>query len=231
MKIYYLLSAKGMAFLLLFSVLVLVADGINFSKLVGAENQFFTLFQFMGPVAGGFLGAGAGALSVLFAEIASFVWLGKSFELINLLRLSPMLFAAAYFASYGKGKIAQAAVPIACMALFIAHPVGGQAWSYSLYWLVPAAALLLPQNLFLRSLGSTFTAHAIGGIIWLYTLPSTPEMWIALIPVVAFERLVFALGISGSYFAFNTLFSGVEAIAKSGMVAIDRRYVLFSGKS
>jgi hypothetical protein len=43
---------------------------------------------------------------------------------------------------------------------------------------------------------------------------------------VAAERLLFALGITGSYFALSTIFSHVKRIAKSGMVMIDRRYVL-----
>jgi hypothetical protein len=231
MKIENVLSAKGLAFLLLFSAAVLVADQVNFSKVVGSDTQYFTFFQFMGPIAGGFLGAGVGALSVLLAELISFFWLGKSVELINILRLAPMLFAAVYFAKYAKGKLVQATVPLACMALFILNPIGGQAWFYCLYWLIPAIVLLLPENLFLRSLGSTFTAHAIGGVIWLYLIPTTPAYWVTLIPVVASERLLFALGISVSYVAFNTLFSRVEAVAKSGLVAIDRRYVLIAAKT
>jgi len=227
MKIENILSVKGLAFVLFFSTLVLVADSINFSKLVGSQSQSLTFFQFIGPIAGGFLGAGVGVLSVLLAEIVSFAWLGKQFDLINILRLTPMLFAALYFAKYSKGKFAQAVVPIACMALFVMHPVGAQAWQYSLYWLIPAAVLLLPEHLLLRSFGSTFTAHAIGSVIWLYFMPAmAPVVWLALIPVVAFERSLFALGISGSYFALNTALSRVEAVAKSGFVAIDSRYVV-----
>ncbi len=226
MKIENVLSAKGLAFLMLFTGLVLVASGINFSKVLGAENQSFTFFQFIGPIAAGFLGAGVGVLSVLLAEVVSFFWLGREAELINILRLAPMLFAAFYFAKYSKGKLIQAAVPLVCIGLFIIHPIGGQAWFYSLYWLIPAVALMLPEHLFLRSLGTTFTAHSIGSITWLYLVPSTPALWLALIPIVAFERLMFAAGISVSFVAFNTVLSRVGAIAKSGMIAIDKRYVL-----
>ena len=231
MKIENVLSAKGVAFIALFTALAVAASNINFSQVLGAPNQTFTFFQFMGPIAGGFLGAGAGILSVLLAQVVSFVWLGKSLELINILRLAPMLFAALYFAKYAKGKIIQAAVPLICMALFMLHPIGSQAWYYSLYWLIPAIALALPEHLFLRSLGATFTAHAIGGIIWLYFIPTTPAFWLALIPIVAFERTLFAAGISVSYVAFNTLFSRVDALAKSGILTIDRRYVLFAQRS
>lgn len=225
-----ILSAKGLAFIMLFSALVLLADRANFSQILGgANNQSFTFFQFIGPIAGGFLGAGAGVLSVLLAEIISFIWNGKELSAVNILRLLPMLFAALYFAKYSRNRIFGGIVPLICMALFIANPVGQQAWLYSLYWLVPAIALLLPEHLFLRSLGATMTAHSIGSVIWLYTFPSTPEFWMALIPVVAFERLLFALGISGSYVAINTLFSRVEAFAKSRFLSIEEKYVLNTG--
>ncbi|MFA6328466.1 MAG: hypothetical protein WCY41_03400, partial [Candidatus Micrarchaeia archaeon] len=150
----------------------------------------------------------------------------KELNVLNILRLAPMLFAAVYFAKYARGKFAGAAVSLACMVAFIAHPIGAQAWIYSLYWLIPAIALALPEHLFLRSLGSTFTAHAIGSVVWLYAFPSTAVFWLALIPVVAFERLLFASGISISYVAMNALFARVEAIAKSGFVLVDRRYAL-----
>jgi len=231
MKIGNILSITGLSFVMLFSLLVLAADSINFSAILGgAANQSFTLFQFIGPIAGGFLGAAAGALSVLLAEVVSFFWLGKEVNLVNLLRLAPMLFAAIYFAKYARGKFAGALVSLACMAAFIAHPVGQQAWVYSLYWLIPAIALVLPEHLFLRSLGSTFTAHSIGSVIWLYAFPSTAVFWLALIPVVAVERLLFASGISISYVAMNALFSRVEAIAKSGFVFVDQRYALVPAK-
>ena len=226
-----MLSAKGIAFIALFTAIALVASNINFSQVLGAPNQSFTFFQFMGPIAGGFLGAGAGILSVLLAQVVSFVWLGTTPSLFNILRIAPMLFAALYFAKYAKGKLVQGVVPIACIALFILNPIGAQAWYYSLYWLIPLIALALPEHLFLRSLGSTFTAHAIGSVAFLYLLPSTPALWIALIPVVAFERLMFAAGISVSYIAFNTLFSRVDAIAKSGVVFIDKRYNFVSMKA
>jgi len=231
MKIGNILSAKGLAFVMLFSLLVLAADSVNFSPMLGGPaNKSFTLFQFMGPIAGGFLGAGVGVLSVLLAEVISFFWLGKGVNMLNMLLLAPMLAATAYFALYSRGKFAGALVSLVCMAAFIAHPVGQQAWAYSLYWLIPAIALALPEHLLLRSLGSTFTAHAIGGVIWIYSFPSTPAFWMMLIPIVAFERLLFALGISGSYIAFNTLFARVEAVAKSGLLDIDRRVVLFRQK-
>src|SRR3989344_3183153 len=97
MKLNKLITTKGLLFLFIFSVLVFVGDRINFSRLIGAENQFFTLFQFFGPVAGAFLGPVVGVLSVLIAEVASKIVNHAAFDLVTMLRLTPMLFAAWYF--------------------------------------------------------------------------------------------------------------------------------------
>jgi hypothetical protein len=45
---------------------------------------------------------------------------------------------------------------------------------------------------FLHALQSTFVAHALGAIIWLLTGTLTADQWTALIPAVAFERLMIA---------------------------------------
>ncbi|MEK6842907.1 MAG: hypothetical protein AABY04_00305 [Candidatus Micrarchaeota archaeon] len=221
-----------MLFLALFAIAALISDQIKFSALWGASNQFFTAFQFIGPIAGGFLGVAAGAVSVLFAELISFAYLGKEASLLNVLRLAPMIFAAIYFAKFGakfdlkNNKILL--VPIAAILLFITHPVGSQVWYYSMFWTIPLiAAFLLPNNLFARSLGTTFTAHSVGGIVWLMLVPTTPAFWAALIPVVLMERMAFAAGISVSFVAFNTVLSKVESLIPAQFVKIDRRYALF----
>jgi hypothetical protein len=64
-----------------------------------------------------------------------------------------------------------------------------------LYWLIPVILYVVPQrSLFLNGLGSTFVAHAVGSVIWLYTVPMTAGMWMGLMPIVALERILFALG-------------------------------------
>ena len=90
-----------------------------------------------------------------------------------------------------------------CMALFIAHPVGAQASVYTLYWLIPLALTFLPRTIiFARSLTSTFIAHAVGSVLFLYWGPiTTASYWMALIPVVAFERFAFALVMTAAYYA------------------------------
>jgi hypothetical protein len=218
-----LAEPKRLLFVLIFGIVALAAYKINFSQLLGAENQFFTLFQFFGPIAGSFLGPFLGAASVLVAEILNFLLAGKAFSWVNLFRLTPMLFAAYYFGK--KGSKFVALVPVMCMALFIMHPVGGQIWYYSLYWLIPLAAAFFPNRLFMKSLGATFTAHAVGSIIFLYTLPTTLGLWQMLIPVVAFERVMFALGITFSYIAVNAVLSRLENIVPFGVVSVNRDYL------
>ena len=229
MKINKLITAKGVIFLLIFSILVFIGDRINFSRLVGAENQFFTLFQFFGPVAGAFLGPVVGVMSVLIAEVASKIVNHATFDLVTILRLTPMLFAAWYFGTK-KDKLSFL-VPIAAIVLFVAHPVGRQVWYFSLFWVMPIIIKLLPKKygdrIFLRSLGATFTAHAVGGAMWNYLVPMTPQAWVALIPVVIYERLLFASGISASFVLLNTLLDKLDSKTKSEYVNVDKRYVLF----
>ena len=49
----------------------------------------------------------------------------------------------------------------------------------------------------------------------------TAEAWLLLIPVVAFERGLFAAGISVSHVLFNTILSRIAAFAKSDCFHID----------
>ena len=220
---------KKVLFFVLFSIIVLIAGRINFSQLVGSTAQYLTFFQFIGPIAGAFLGPVIGIASVFFAELMDFAIAGKSIELLNILRLLPMLFATFYFAFFLKKSNfskASVAIPIACIALFILHPVGREAWYYSLFWAIPLIAKVFSKRLFLRSLGATFTAHAIGSVIFAWTVPMTAEQWTMLIPITATERIAFAIGISISFIAFNNLLNFVEAKAKTGFLHVEKNYLL-----
>src|SRR3989338_4002607 len=156
-----LFTKKRLVFIAIFTVLVFIGNNINFSALVGADNQFFTLFQFFGPVAGAFLGPVFGAISVLFAELIDFFVVGKEASWLNLLRFTPMLFAAYYFGS--KKKNLSVIVPLIAIAAFILHPVGRQVWFFTLFWTIPIIARILPKkysmSVPLKSFGATFTAH------------------------------------------------------------------------
>ena len=211
MQLKNLFTTKRIVFIAIFAVLVLIGKNINFSPLVGAENQFFTLFQFFGPIAGGFLGAIFGAIAVLFAELIDFFVVGKEASLVNILRLTPMIFAAYYFGT--KKKNWGIAVPVIAILAFILHPVGREVWFFTLFWTIPIIGKLLPKkysnNILVKSYGATFAAHSVGGALWIWTIPMTAGQWIALIPVVFVERFLFGAGIAVSYVAFNVLFDKV----------------------
>ena len=93
-------------------------------------------------------------------------------------------------------------LPLICMALFMMHPVGGAAWVYAMFWVIPVTITLLgidKQTVFAAALGSTFVTHAVGSVLFLYCLPTVATYWLALVPVVVFERLLYATGISMVY--------------------------------
>ncbi|MCK5633286.1 hypothetical protein KAH94_06020 [bacterium] len=89
-------------------------------------------------------------------------------------------------------------LPLFCVGLFVIHPVGSQASVYSSFWLIPVALYFInffvPVSLFRVALGSVFISHAVGSVMWLYVLPTIPSKWVALMPLVAIERLTFAVG-------------------------------------
>ncbi len=220
--------SKKIAFFVIFTVIVLIFGNINFSQLAGANNQYFTLFQFFGPIAGAFLTPIIGAASVLIAQVASNLIAGKAFDTIAILRLMPLMLAALYFGLAPKRRILSAIIPLACIGIFLANPVGMQVWFYTLFWTIPLICALLPERVFIKSLGATFAAHSIGGAIWIWTFPSTPEFWIMLIPIVIKERLLFALGITASYVGINTALakmpSRISSLLPKG--AIDKKAVI-----
>ena len=185
-----------------------------------------------------FLGLGNGLAAVLIAKLAGVVVLGQPLEIAALVRLAlPVAAGAAFFYAYKQNgerngadetnaskktsagvwlnRFVQFAIPLAAMAAFVFHPAifGTIAMAYALWWTIPIAAAILPKNLFLRSLGATFNQHAVGSVLFLYFVPglANPAIWIALIPVVAVERLVFASGISVSYVCVNKVMAWLEA--------------------
>jgi len=233
-------SKTGIIFIALFIILTYVGKQINFSPLLGldaGEYQFFTLFQFLGPITGGFLGAMLGTISVVFTELINFVLVGKEINFVNIFRLLPMVFAAYYFAK-NKSRMfddkLSILIPLVCIIAFVLHPIGAQSWYYASFWLIPIVVKFFKDNLFLRSLGATFTAHAIGSVIFLYTIPTSPELWGVILPgVVIFERIIFALGISASYVIMNSLLNRLNSlnlINLKRIIKIDEKYVI-SAKS
>jgi hypothetical protein len=84
-------------------------------------------------------------------------------------------------------------VPIACMVLFLSHPTGAQAWGYPLFWLIPIGIYVCSgRSIVANALASTFITHAVGSVIYLYSFVTAPDYWWGLMPVVVFERALFA---------------------------------------
>lgn len=182
---------------LFFSSLIKIASFFKVSFILGSWTAFFSATSIVVPLTGAFTGL-SGSIGIFgLGMIMRYVITG-SLPFIFLAYHIPGLCASAYFAS--SSILIRLLLPLACMAAFVAHPVGALAWVYSLYWLIPVALYVIGSNsLFLTALGSTFIAHAVGSVIWIYANPMTPAAWLALIPVVMVERLVFACGIVVAY--------------------------------
>lgn len=191
---------KKLFFLALFSILGFISLQVPFNKLAGS-NVSFNLFDFFAPIAGAFLGPVYGIVSVFVVMVTNNLIKDIPWTTGAMIRLFPTLFAVYYFATIskrGSGKWILA-VPILAIIAFLAHPNGRQVPYYTLFWIIPFIAYRFRSNLYMKSLGATFTAHAVGGAtwIWAFNLPAT--VWNGLIPVVISERLLFAAGIAASF--------------------------------
>ncbi len=158
---------------------------------VGSHIAFFSATNCVAPLAGAFGGILGAALVFGLRLCMRFFWSGVT--IASLLQGVPYFCASLYWAT--NSVVIRVAIPLSCMVLFWLHPVGFQAGIYAGYWFVPVViALTASRSIFLSALASTFVAHAVGSVIWLYTVSMTPEVWIALMPVVAVERILFAAG-------------------------------------
>ena len=192
---------RKILFSVIFTILGLVAFQISISHIIGS-SQSFTLFEFLGPIGGMFLGPILGAASAFIVRALNVIISHQPIDSLTIIRFLPAMLAAVYFGM--KQKKTAIIFPI-CILLFLLNPIGRQAWVYSLIWLIPFVATFGKKRLVLNSLGATFTAHAVGSVIFLYSFGLTPAIWISLIPVVFIERGLFAIGIWLSCLVFNTV--------------------------
>jgi len=195
---------KKIIFVGLFITIGIIAMQFKFTQIVGS-NIKFSLFDFYGPIVGGFMGSIFGIITVLSMQIINWAWHGFAVDAGTVIRFFPMIFAVLYFSKKTKWPLL---VPAVAMIGFWAHPEGLKAWYYALYWLIPIAMYFLRDKfIFARALGSTFTAHAVGGVLWIWVFNMKAELWISLIPVVWKERGLMALGITLTFVSFNYLLS------------------------
>ena len=182
---------------------------VKVSFLIGSQMIWFSGINSVLPLAGAFGGVMGAGLIFLMRQLFHLAFF-KTISLSFLALCIPGFCASLYWATYH--YVIRLVLPLACMGLFVVHPVGAQAFVYSLYWLIPVFLYVVPQrSLFLNALGSTFVAHAVGSVIWLYTVPMTADMWMGLMPIVLLERILFALGMVIAHRIFSSMFSAIDA--------------------
>lgn len=190
----------------------------------GAKLTFFDMFY---PVSGAFVGTGLGVIAVVAMQVLSLAFHGfagvATTSLLILLattRLLPMIAGAVVFSKDSKKGLI---IPGIAILIFLANPIGLQAWYFTLLWLIPFAALPFRKKFLLaRSLQTTFVSHSVGGAIWIWAFPTTVAFWMALIPVVLLERSIFTLGISASYILMNNL---LTVLPIRNLATVDKKYL------
>jgi len=188
------------------------------SFMIGSYTAFFSAANCFVPLTGVFCGMAGSTMLFGVAMLARMVLYGGLLPLSYLVHFVPGMVAGYYFAS--RSAWIRLIIPMLCMALFLLHPIGGVAWAYALYWLIPIALYFLNSDyLFLTALGSTFTAHAVGSVIWLYTVPMDAFAWQALIPIVLIERLLFAGGMVVMHEAISWAASKIGRVSTKRQVS------------
>lgn len=198
-RVVFFVLQKDFIFLALFTLLGFLSLQVPFNNLAGS-NVSFTLFDFLAPIAGAFLGPIYGIISVLTVMVTNNLINGVPWTTAAIIRLFPTLFAVYYFAALNKKEGRWILiVPVLAIVAFLAHPNGRQVPYYTLFWIIPLLAYRFRSNLWMKSLGATFTAHSVGGAAWIWAFNLPASVWNSLIPVVISERLLFATGIAASF--------------------------------
>jgi hypothetical protein len=161
---------------------------VKIVPIVGSHCSFFSLTDALTPLTGA-LGIGVGIVAILIRT-------GLTFFKISVAIMAPVYHLPGFFASASwtyPNFFMKVGLPFLCMVLFVIHPFGFYAAPYALYWLIPMVIYFSGKKaIFLQALSSTFIAHAVGSVIWLYAKSLPTAVWLELIPVVVFERLLYA---------------------------------------
>src|SRR3989344_4125300 len=197
-KILYVIIFAALGFLLL---------QLPVNNLIGTKARL-TFFDMFYPAGGIFLGTGWGFLAVSAMQFVNLAFHGFSgvntvsiLALLATTRFLPMLAGVFAFSKNDKKTLI---LPLLAILIFLANPVGQEAWYFTLLWLIPFAAWpFRDKSLFAKALSATFISHAVGGAVWIWAFKTTPLYWNMLIPLVILERTIFALGISANYILLN----------------------------
>ena len=214
--------------LVIVSVVFLLSSLFKVSFGLGSFKFFFTGLNFVAPVVS-FLAQSSFGLFIL-----PFLWIFKfshcvTFGLPTLIAgLCWFVYDARMISSFEKKVrpdlvegyepkriafldfILRFLLPLAAILIFVSNPASSQAFLYSFYWFIPVLIYLAQRfgklnYVFYFSLSVSFVSHAVGSVIWLYMIPMTSAQWISLIPVVFFERLIFAVGSMFIYLGLKKL--------------------------
>ncbi|HEX2978295.1 MAG TPA: hypothetical protein VHO47_04215 [Candidatus Babeliales bacterium] len=194
-------SSKALFGLALSFILLQIVSLFKVNAILGSQCAFFSLSNSVLPLIGVWCGLplAIGGL-VLRGLLKGLLFTDTIFT--PLAYHIPTICASAYWSA--ENRAIKILIPLICIALFLAHPVGAQAWWYSCYWFIPMVIQLIPvRSLFLTAFGTTFTAHAVGSVLWIYCLSMTVPMFAALMPIVIIERLIYASGMVLIYYCGN----------------------------
>lgn len=181
---------------------VTALTSLKLSFIHGSSWAFFSLNQNLTPAFGFFFGPWA-TIFLFISKTCILLLSGTMFGLPLLCHHLPTLSGGLYLTS--TNRLFKVSIPLLCMVLFVCHPIGFQSMVYTLYWVTPiVAAFYVPRSFFLRSLASTLTIHAVGSTLWLYTHSTNPLFWHSLLPVVAVERLLFAMIMTAAYYGLKS---------------------------
>ncbi len=186
-----------------FASLIGLSSLVKLSWIIGSHISFFSGINIAAPLSGAFGGIFGSFAAFVLRIVINFCFFGVLSVKCLLLGV-PNFFASLYWGT--SNWLVRVGLPLTCMILFWLHPTGFAAGAYALYWLIPVAVHYLSRkHIFFEALGSTFVAHAVGSLIWLYAVPMTPGVWLALIPIVALERLLFATGMVVAHYLITTV--------------------------
>lgn len=196
------------------SMVLIALSFVDVTPLFGVSQKALSVGSLLMPLTG----ALTGWLAFFVAATRSAFGFFSTGSYLSFALYLPGLCAALAWRS--NSRLLHVLLPLACMFAFVAHPQGAQAVFYSMYWLVPVVLSLACYNrtLFGRALAATFIAHAVGSVVWLYAYAIPAAVWNSLIPVVLFERLLFALALVSVYNTAHVVVSIVQS-------HVSRRYL------
>lgn len=203
---------KKMVIGITLATLFFIGSMAKISLMVGSLGTHFSCMALVAPLMGLFFGAFPAfcILGVLFV-LRSFI------STVGITLGLPTLFATLSWSLYGTCRdkatrvadfVVHVCLPLICILVFSTH-VTGLARCYALYWIIPVIGYITRvysnRMIFAQALASTFVAHAVGSICWLFLVPMTDMQWVALIPMVAVERFIYAVGMTTVYYGLKTM--------------------------